>query len=94
MAGVNSIYRITQSLDSQEELALPSYLGFLVLSTASGGYSAAFLLSAYNILKVGEAMSSLSAQFEITVSGMVCRIKNISDSTRSVELLCIAYKGS
>lgn len=94
MAGVNSIYRITQSLDSQEELALPSYLGFLVLSTASGGYSAAFLLSAYNILKVGEAMSILSAQFEITVSGMVCRIKNISDSTRSVELLCIAYKGS
>ena len=44
VAGVNSIYRITQSL--------------------------------------------------ITISGMVCRIKNISDSTRSVGLLCIAYKGS
>ena len=94
MAVQNGIYQIRRTLASQEELTLPSYLGFLVLSTSSGGYSAAFLLSAYNILKVGEAMSSLSTQFEITVSGMVCRIKNISDSTRSVELLCIAYKGS
>ena len=93
VAGVIGIDHYSANIPIGGEIVYTSGLGLIVVSSTSSGHSALFLKASNSITKLHETSANFSAAFDVTCIGSSITIKNIHTSSRSIEIVAIAYTG-